>query len=159
MLILGLFLPVGGCKRSSALSPEQIYQDSRLKLKRGDLKDAATESGTALRTFSGPDTDWHWRFTTLLGEIRVRQGRYREALALLEPDLPASFARSDLAVWRRLSQGAADCFLLQFGEAEKFLSQAETLAKQSHPDLLGEVALRMGTLADLRGDREGAKST
>jgi len=159
LLILGLFLPIGGCKRSSALSPEQIYQDSRLKLKRGDLKDASTESGAALRTFSGPDTDWHWRFTTLLGEIRVRQGRYREALALLEPDLPASFARSDLAVWRRLSQGAADCFLLQFGEAETFLSQAETLAKQSHPDLLGEVALRMGTLADLRGDREAAKST
>jgi CHAT domain-containing protein len=159
LLVLGLLLPVvTGCKRSSALSPEQIYQDSRLKLKRGDLKDASTESDTALRTFSSPDTDWHWRFTVLLGEIQVRQGRYKEALALLEPDLPSSFARSDLAVWRRLSQGAANCFLLQFGEAERFLQQAEALARENHPDLLGEVALRMGTLADLRGDREAAKS-
>ena len=66
--------------------------------------------------------------------------------------MPASLADSDAAVWRKLTRGTANGFLLQFEPAERDLQDAEVLAKKKHPELLGEAALRKGTLAFLRGD-------
>ena len=54
--------------------------------------------------------------------------------------------------------GAANAFLLQFVEAQRDLDQAELLAKTRYTALLGEVALRRGTLAFLRGDAKDAES-
>ncbi|HXX20357.1 MAG TPA: CHAT domain-containing protein [Candidatus Acidoferrum sp.] len=88
----------------------------------------------------------------------MRQRQNKEALALLAPDLPASLADSDVAVWREMTQGAAYTLLLQFPEAERHLSAAEDIARASSPNLLGEVALRKGTLAYWRGDMTSAES-
>ena len=157
MFCLGLVLASGGCTRPLWYSPERDYQDCWLKLKRGDLKAASEEMDGALRRFPSPDTDWHWRFTVLRAEILMRQRLNDESLALLKPDLPPSLADSDIAVWRKLTQGAASGFLLQFDRAEAFLDEAEALAKRQHPELLGEAALRKGTLAFLRGDMSQAQ--
>ena len=59
---------------------------------------------------------------------------------------------SDLAVWRKMSQAAADGFLSQFADADARLGEAQALAERFHPELLGEVALRKGTLCFLRDD-------
>ncbi len=77
----------------------------------------------------------------------MRQRLSRESLALLEQNLPPSLAASDLAVWRLLIQGTANCYLLQFDEAHRLLAKAGALANEKHTELLGEVALRRGTLA------------
>jgi CHAT domain-containing protein len=82
----------------------------------------------------------------------------REALELLRPDLPVFLAKTDVAVWRKLTQGTAYCYLSEFESSSQLLAQAETLAKAEHPELLGELALRMGTLAYWRGDSGAAES-
>jgi len=46
-------------------------------------------------------------------------------------------------------QGTANAFLRHFDQAEKLLGQAQDLAQSYQPSLLGEVALRKGTLAFL----------
>lgn len=151
-----IFLFAGACRRPANLAPEYIYKGSLSKLQRGDLVGALMGVEGALRKYSDPKEDWHWRFTTLKAEILMREGLYRESLALLEPDLPAALASSDSAVWRKLTQGAALSYLSQFSQSAQVLAEAEWLAKTHHPDLLGEVALRKGTLTDLRGDSKTA---
>ena len=89
----------------------------------------------------------------------MRQRLNRESLALLEPDLPSSLAASDIAVWRKLTQGSARAYLSEYPQAQKLLRDAEDLAEAGHADLLGEVALRKGTLAYLRGDATAAESS
>lgn len=113
-----------------------------------------TDAG--LSKFPTPDTDWHWRFTVLKAEILVRQRRNEESLKLLEGALPPTLASSDVAVWREMTQGMANAFLGRFPEAKDRLAAAEALARSKHPNLLGEVYLRYGTLAFLRGDLPGA---
>lgn len=127
-------------------------------MKRGDLNAAAAGADAGLRHFPDPRTEWHWRFAELKAEVLVRQRSNKEALALLSPQLPASLASGDVAIWRELTRGSAYTYLLEFPEAEINLSQAESLAKTADPKLLGEVELRKGTLADLQGDRNSAQS-
>jgi len=139
-----------GCKSPGPASVQQSYDDCRLKLNRGELKEALAEANSGLRHFPSEDTKWHWQFRLLKAEILVRQRFSNEALALLEPELPAPLQNGDLAVWRKLTQGMARAFLLQFDDATGLLAQAEALASTNAPYLEGEVALRKGTLAFLR---------
>ena len=147
-----------GCKPTSKMSPEQVYQDTWLKVNRGDLSAALVQSDAGLEEFASPDSEWHWRFTILKAEIKMRQRSNKESLALLEPELPASLKRTDLVVWQKLIQGTANSRLSQFDRASTILDEAETLARSNSPALLGEVALRKGTLAFLRGDAKTAES-
>ena len=57
-----------------------------------------------------------------------------------------------------MTEGAASGFQQQFADGERFLNEAETLARSSHPELLGEILLRKGTLSFLRGDYLTAQS-
>jgi CHAT domain-containing protein len=111
-----------------------------------------------LRRFPDPNSEWHWRFTILKAEILLRKRLTQESLDLLRPDLPAALATSDLAVWRKLTQGSADGFMSRFTAAEQSFDEAETLAQKHHTELLGELALRRGTLCFLRDDGPGAES-
>jgi CHAT domain-containing protein len=116
------------------------------------------ETEAVLPQFPSPSSEWHWRFTVLKAEILVRQRSNKESLALLEPEIPSSLRGTDLEVWQKLIQGTANSRLSQFERAEILLTEAETLAKNHSPTLLGEVALRKGTLAFLRGDTNTAES-
>ena len=127
-------------------------------MKRGDLKSAQTPVDLELREFPDPNSEWHWRFTILKAEILFHQQMARESLDLLRPELPFSLATSDLAVRRKIVQGGDEGFLFHFAEAEQRLAEAETLATKYHPDFLGEIALRRGTLCFLRDDSAGAES-
>ena len=111
-----------------------------------------------MRNFPDPNSEWHWRFITLKAEILLRKRLSRDALDLLRPELPASLAASDLAVRRKLTQGAAEGFLFHFEAAQQRFAEAEGLATKYDPELLGEVALRRGTLCFLRDDADGAES-
>ena len=151
-MLLGVGLAGIGCKKEASYSPEQAYQDSWLKLKRGDTAAALLETDAALRKYSSPGSEWYWRFLHLKAEILVWQRRSAEALLLLRNPLPSSYATTDLAVWRGLTLGMANAFLLDFDSAQHHLSEAESLARAQHPDLLGELELRKGTLAFYRQD-------
>ena len=51
-----------------------------------------------------------------------------------------------------MTQGGAYSYLGRYADAEKALAEAESLAQINQPNLLGQVALRRGTLAFLRGN-------
>jgi CHAT domain-containing protein len=142
-----LFATALSCNRTAPISPRETYQDAWLKLKRGDFNDALAIANAELRHYSTPDTEWHWRFTVLEGEILARQRLMKECLELLAPDLPGYLSKSDIAVWRKLTQGYANGFLGNLDESDKLFAEAEELAKEKHPELLGEIALRKGTVA------------
>jgi len=127
-------------------------------VKRGDLNGAEAPVELELRDFPDPNSEWHWRFTTLKAEILLRKRLSKEALDLLRPELPATLATSDLAVRRKLTQGGAEGFLFHFAAAEQRFAEADTLATKYHPELLGELALRRGTLCFLQDDGPGAES-
>jgi CHAT domain-containing protein len=124
---------------------------------RGEFRKALAETEQALEQHPSADAEWHWRFVILKADILVRERLCREALALLQPDLPSSLRSSDLEVRRKLTQGTAEAFLLDFEDAQKLLSDAEKLSDSSAPYLHGEVALRKGTLAFLQGAFENAE--
>jgi CHAT domain-containing protein len=125
---------------------------------RGDLIAASSTVEDALRKFPDFQSEWHWRFWTLKGEILMLQGRYDESLSLLNTSLPAKLASSDIAIWQKLSQGAAWARVGKYEDAANSLAKADLLARQNHPELLGEVALRQGILAFHRGDATAAFS-
>jgi CHAT domain-containing protein/tetratricopeptide (TPR) repeat protein len=129
-----------------------------MKLKRGEISAAYQETDGAFRTYPSAQTEWHWRFRVLKAEILHRQGRDTESLALLKEPLPSSLAISDLAVQRKLAQGVASAFTQRLDDAQRFLAEAEALAKANHPDLLGDVALRKGTVYFFAGDAVSAEN-
>ncbi|MGB8324254.1 MAG: CHAT domain-containing protein [Candidatus Acidiferrum sp.] len=88
----------------------------------------------------------------------MRQGLYSESLKILQPEIPLAFASTDIPVWWRLTAGADHSYKEEFNRAETELSEAESLASTNHRELLGEVALRQGTLADVRGDIQTAST-
>jgi len=156
-LLFGLLLFGGAaCRDSLKAFPVPEFRSTWLKLKRGDLTASLAESDAVLARLPPSDEIWRSRFTVLKAEIFARQRRTDDAVALLKPDLPPALAHTDTAVWRKLTQCYASALAGQIAEAQRFLDEAESLATPWHPDLLGEVALRKGTLSFLRGDAEGA---
>jgi len=88
----------------------------------------------------------------------MRQGRYEDSLSLLNSPLPAPLSRTDIAVWRFLTQASSLTYLSRFPEAQKSLAEAQSLAASAQPQLLGEVSLRQGTLASLQWNMSSANS-
>lgn len=158
-VLLGLFLPgMKGCGKEASNDPEVLYHASQRELKRGDLHNALADADRGLRTVPDEHSDWYWRFTTIKAEILIWQGLSQQSLELLNQDLPASLRTSETEVWRKLTEASAYTNLSAFDMAEKTLADARALAQSSHPELLGYVALREGTLADFQGTPETAST-
>jgi len=127
-------------------------------LKRGEIAAAQGETESALRRYPSEQTEWHWRFRLLKAEILHRKGQNNEALALVGPELPAGIVNSELTIRRKLVQGAASALTQRLPEAGRFLDEAEALGETDDPDLLGEIALRRGTVWFLAGDLNEAEA-
>jgi CHAT domain-containing protein len=147
-----------GCNSSKQFSPRQLYEDGWLRVNRGELVSALADADAGLQHFASQQNEWYWRFTILKGEALLRLHRNKEALAVVEQELPSSLSASDLSVWQKMIQGAAYAFLRRFEDAEKLLKEAQELAEAHQPSLLGEVTLRKGTLAYLRDNPAQAAS-
>jgi CHAT domain-containing protein/tetratricopeptide (TPR) repeat protein len=126
--------------------PTVLYENGWKELNRGNLEVAMRDADRGLKLHQSPKSEWHWRFSVLKAEILVWQHLNEQSLALNEPDLPQSLSSSDLAVWRKLSQTVASAYTHQLPHAHQYLDEAETLATAHHPELLGQVALRRGTV-------------
>ncbi len=129
-----------------------------MKLRRGETSLALEEADRALQRFSSEKTVWHWRFRVLKADILHWQDMDRQALTLLQAEPPRSLATSDAAVQRKLVQGVASAFTQHLPDAERFLGEAEVLAAAYHPELLGEVSLRRGTVCFWGSDTLGAET-
>ena len=111
----------------------------------------------SLQRFPSKEIEWHWRFLILKAEILDVQGMEREALGILQEDLPPSLATSDVEVRRKLTQGVASADIRQLDDAEKFLAEAEALSEKYHPELLGQVAMKYGALHFWKADSSAAE--
>src|SRR4029077_1901673 len=158
LLTLAAIFAGTGCNHPKQFFPEQSYRDLWLQLERGETVAALAGANAALQAIPSPDSERYWRFTVLKAEILQQQRLNNEALALLQPELPASLASSDVAVWRKTTQGAASSFQQRFTDAGRFFDEAEALARSNHSELLGSIALRKGTLSFLRGEFLAAQS-
>ncbi|HEY6127611.1 MAG TPA: CHAT domain-containing protein [Candidatus Acidoferrum sp.] len=151
-------LGLAGCRRISA-NYATAQSNIWLQINRGELDAALKEVNQMLALATDERSEWHWRFWSLKGEILMREGLYRESLSFLDAPLPPAFASSDIAVWQKLTQTAACARISRFADAEKLLTGAELLAHSKYPKLLGEAALRRGTLAFYSGNPEAAISS
>ena len=122
------------------------YDAVWLEIHRGDLTAALKLVDDAVDRFPDVKSDWHWRLWALKGEVLMLQGHHEEALSFLALPVPGNLAESDVAVRRKLTQGAACARLRRFDEAAKYLHEAKALAENGHPELLDEYELREGTL-------------
>jgi len=123
-------------------------------MRRGEPAAALGEIEHCLQRFPSEKTEWHWRCRVLKAEFLHQQGSEKEALALVQPELPAFLAGSDVAVRRRFLQGMASAFMQKLPEADKYLAEAEQLIKANHPELSGELALKRGTYYFFKGEME-----
>jgi CHAT domain-containing protein/tetratricopeptide (TPR) repeat protein len=151
-------LTLGSCNKVRTPPPAETYQAASLNLERGNWQTALHQADAELAAYPDLNSEWNWKFRTLKAEILVRQRLNNEALALLQPEPPTSLAATDIPVRRRMTQGSAYGFLSQFSDADKSLDEAEALATKYAPNLLGEIALRKGTLCFLRDDSAQAET-
>ncbi len=136
-----------------------MYEQTWASVHRGDLNAALLSVEQALRKDRNPRSQWRWRFWALKGEILMLQGRYEGSLSALNLPLPQFLAGSDIAVWQKLTEGAAAARLGRFDEAASLLQGAESLSREYHPELIDECILRLGTLYFHRGEPVLAYST
>jgi len=158
-LLLGLLiLSVGSCRTDKKPDFGAVYRSSVRELRSGDLKGALGGVDNALGKIPDSRSDWYWRFTALKAEILIWKGLNKESLALLQQDLPPSLQSGDTAIWRKLTQASALMGLSDFPGAALSLAEADKLARPNHPELLGYIALRQGTLADYQGNIKSAST-
>ncbi|MFI5059603.1 MAG: CHAT domain-containing protein [Candidatus Acidiferrales bacterium] len=135
-----------------------MYDQAWSYLNRGELNRALDLVDSRLRIVSPPEGYWYWKLIALKAEILLRERRTKDALVLLQPDLPAGLAGSDVDLWRKMTLGIANAYTLNYAQSKKLLDDAEILAKAKHPEFLGEVVLREGTLALTKSEYEVASS-
>jgi CHAT domain-containing protein/tetratricopeptide (TPR) repeat protein len=110
------------------------------------LEGALRAASDARRTYENKNIEWAWRFRVLQAQILVLKGSYKDALTLLDENIPSAFGHTDLAARRKMVQGLAHDYTQQFDDAEKDLDEADRLLDSSDPELQGEVARARGTL-------------
>ena len=158
VLVLTTLPGMYGCNgRLGLRRPQDQYQDALRRFQHGDLVGAYHEADEAYRNVSTRDPEWAWRFRVLEAEILVWRGLSRDALQLLEPQLPAVLVHGDVGVRREIVQGLADCALQELDDAADHLSKAQQLAKSYEPGLSGEVILGRGNLFVARNDYPAAE--
>jgi CHAT domain-containing protein len=146
-LILWLLIfagAAGGCR--PAPDPSQTYVNVVQKTQNDNLEGALRDAGDAQRKYENKNIEWAWRFRVLKAQILVMRGAYKDSLALVDENVPAAFAHSDLAARRKMVRGLANEYLERFDESATDLTEAEKIADASHPQLQAEIARAIGTL-------------
>ena len=152
-------LGLASCHHQGNLSrPETAYRNAESKFQHGDLLGASQEADAAYQELSGRSPEWAWRFRVLEAEILVWRGLSADAVQLLQVQLAPEFRTTDIGVRREIVLGLAESSLQKFNEAQENFDEAERLARQYEPDLMGELFLARGNLLLVRGDLSAAES-
>lgn len=121
-------LTISGCQENKRASLEKKYAEAHLQFLQGFV-DQPLQLAEAGYKESAPYLDLNWKFRVLTAEARARNGRFAEALELLQPD-PPSDAPAEISERRRLAQALALCQLGDYAQAEARLAQAAALAEE-----------------------------
>ena len=151
----------GSCSRGpySSAHLQAIHDQILWTLRHEGADKALNEVNGALKQLEAKNLEWTWRLKVLKAQTLLYKTNYQEALSILGEPLPASLIASDIPVRKALMAGIAHRQGQQFNESEKNLSDAEQLARVSHPQLLGDVMNARGALeVDEKKFREGQAS-
>ncbi len=144
-----LLLPlIGSCSRGPhSLADLQVIHNQILwTLRHDDADKALKDVNGALARLAGKNLEWTWRLKVLKAQILLYKSNSQEALSVLSEPLPASLVATDISVRKAMMEGIAHRQEQQFPESQKNLSEAEQLARASHPVLLGDVLNARGAL-------------
>jgi len=136
-------LAVCGCGMFTR--PQTAYDQIASKISHGDLGGALADVDRASRRY-GSKEEWDWRFRILKAQILISQSQPKEALSLLDGELPPSLAHKDVAVRKILFEAIGYRYAQQFDKSEQKLEQAERLAASTQPQLLSGVLTARGVL-------------
>jgi CHAT domain-containing protein len=144
--MLASLLIVSGCRRHP--HPELLYQQATGDFEGGNLPRALDEARAGAFDFRS-QPEWAVKFSLLSAEVLIWQGQYKDALALLDAQAPAS---DELMVRRKSLQSLANTYLQHFDLAERQAMEAEQLAIAKAPARLADVYLSKGMLRTKLGD-------
>jgi CHAT domain-containing protein len=130
----GIFAPLLVALCSVACrSPESEYKTLKQEVDRGEFRTTLVGTDTALKRYTGRNTDWEWRFRLLKARILVSRSEADEALSILGPEPPSALSRTEIPEQRKLYQGIAHRYKQQFDDAERDFEEAERLAEPLVP--------------------------
>lgn len=130
--------------------PETLFRSIEQHFVSGQLALADAEASRAVPAGDEDGALWAAKFRVQRARVWVYQGRYRDALALLEPPLPAAASDQSLAITRNTLLSIAYRRTNQLAGANQSLRNAETLC--STEAACGEVRLAQGVV-DVENDQ------
>jgi len=135
-----------GCKLSPPQSYDAAYRDADTKFEAGDIQAAANKVDLELNKTSTSDPAWNWKFRILKGDICIWEGKWKDALDLMEEEPPAVISLGEFGVRRKIIQGRALYLLGDLPTAYSKLIEAGNIASTTAPEWRGEVDVALGSL-------------
>jgi tetratricopeptide (TPR) repeat protein len=146
------------CNRSKKPDPQQSYRQVQLTFLRGDLGKATQQAEQGYQYYSGQSVEWAWQFRLLQAEILAYRRLSKEALSIVNAELPSDFAHGDLEIRKEMVKGLALARLGRNKEADQHLSEAQQLCERTNSSLAGELADINGVVAFGRNDFPDAEA-
>jgi CHAT domain-containing protein len=135
---------LSGCRSSD--TPDRAYEQIRQEMRHGDLPKALVDVDRASQQFGSKSEEWAWRFRIMKAQILVSQSEFKDALLLLQADLPPQLASTGIAARKAMVEAIARRYAQQFEESKQKFIQAEQLATSFQPQILGEILNNRGAL-------------
>jgi CHAT domain-containing protein/Tfp pilus assembly protein PilF len=123
-----------------------LEQRIQREIHNGELSAALRDAESAYKEYAAKDVEWAWHFRVLEAQVLISQSDDKRTLALLNEDLPASLASSEVAVQKQVFTGKAHTFGHEYPKAERDFAEAERIARSLRPHLVCQVLLEMATL-------------
>ena len=130
--------------------PDRLYRSIEQHFVSGELAEADAESPSTFGVSEGADPLWAARFRLQQAKVWVYQGRYRDALTLLQPPLPVGLNEPSLAIMRSTLLSIAYRRTSDLTHATQALMDAQRLCPNE--TACGEVRLAQGVV-DVENDR------
>jgi CHAT domain-containing protein/predicted negative regulator of RcsB-dependent stress response len=119
---LALSLALCGCQ-----SRERRYQSIKEEINREEFESALRHVDAALAIPQRQGDEWNWRLRILKARILVSRNQHNQALEVLDGDLPAAFAGTEIAEQRELYRGMAHRYGQEYALAERDFDHAEEI--------------------------------
>lgn len=143
------------CGRQSL--PQADFAHAYKNLVRGQLAECQHEASHGYRKFLTSNPQWALKFRVLEARALLEQGRFDDALRLVE-GLPSSSASPDLVVSATVVAAIAKIHTRRLTEAEQILNQALQLCNASEVASCGDLFQALGILADERSESPTAET-
>ena len=130
----------------SAAGPQAVYDHIVQEIRHGELDAARADIDRASEEYGSKNEEWAWRFRVLKAQFLVFRREYKEALVVLNEDLPPVLASTGIAARKAMVEGVAYRYAQQFEDSEKKFIEAERLASSYQPRIMGEILNNRGAL-------------